>query len=384
MYDCFTCKKEIVAPSAVASYENKYFHPHCLVCSSCKNSLSGKQFLKEKNGNLVCEECNAKIAPKCTNCKQTFGPGESYKKITDTIFYHNHCFLCCGPCHKPIGAEFYDMEDDNFLCIECYDKYGADYDKQNIEFEKYIQPLAVPSSSKQDNLVPDFINKLVINRPNVEILPAKQREPPSSKPAQQPSVSVKPAQPSPSVKPAQPSPSVKPVQPSPSVKPVTPQLDDDTCYNCREQLVGQYTVYKDRKYHTKCFTCCQCSLPFKEKTFFKLNDNPLCRDCHTKNQIEAASKCRKCFQPILDTVVTFKDGEYHDYCLTCNMCSKKLIGQSIYTDKQDKPYCVECFTKKEAKQCSKCFRTIAPSQPSLVFDSKNFHKGFYSFNYIAS
>ncbi len=98
-----------------------------------KKSLSGKQFLKEKNGNLVCEECYAKTAPKCTKCKQGFAPGESYKKITDSLFYHNHCFVCCGPCHKPIGAEFYDMENDKYLCIECYDKYGLNYDKASSD-----------------------------------------------------------------------------------------------------------------------------------------------------------------------------------------------------------------------------------------------------------
>jgi ribosomal protein L40E len=98
-----------------------------------KKSLSGRQFLKEKNGNLVCEECYAKTAPKCTQCKQGFAPGESYKKITDSLFYHNHCFVCCGPCHKPIGAEFYDMENDKYLCIECYDKYGLNYDKASSD-----------------------------------------------------------------------------------------------------------------------------------------------------------------------------------------------------------------------------------------------------------
>ncbi len=96
--------------------------------------------------------------------------------------------------------------------------------------------------------------------------------------------------------------------------------------------------------------------------------------CHSQNLVANASSCRKCSQPILDTVVTFKGGEYHDYCLVCNLCSKKLVGQSIYTDKQEKPYCIECFTKKEAKICNKCSKSIAPNQTNLVFEDKNFHK----------
>lgn len=100
----------------------------------------------------------------------------------------------------------------------------------------------------------------------------------------------------------------------------------------------------------------------------------MCRNCHSKNLVSSASKCRKCSQPILDTIVTFKGGEFHDYCLVCTLCSKKLVGQSIYTDKVDKPYCVGCFTKKEGKYCGKCAKIIAPSQPNLIFEEKHFHK----------
>ena len=100
----------------------------------------------------------------------------------------------------------------------------------------------------------------------------------------------------------------------------------------------------------------------------------MCRECHNKNLVSQASKCHKCSQPILDTVVTFKSNEYHDYCLICNTCSKKLAGISIYMDKNDKPTCVDCFTKKEAKTCGKCKNKILPTQTNLVFEDKNYHK----------
>ena len=115
--------------------------------------------------------------------------------------------MCCGPCHKPIGAEFYDMENDKYLCIECYDKYGSDYDKPiSDEPPKYTQ------------LASDLNNKLNLNPSNnldVEVLPAKQRE-------QQISL--------PSVKPAA----------------VTKESDEVLCFKCNKELVGQYTVYSDR------------------------------------------------------------------------------------------------------------------------------------------
>lgn len=343
MYDCHACQRPIVAPSAVASYESKYYHPDCLTCIKCHQSLSGKQFLKEKNGTLICETCNAKTAPKCFKCNEIFAPGESYKKLTDKIFYHNNCFICCGPCREPIAAEFYDLENGKFICVDCYDKYGSDYDKvgaaNNDEPPSYTPP---PPNSRVPDLESDFNSRLNMQptrqNPYAELLPAVERN-------------------------------------APKYQPPAPKKDESNlCEKCGEVLSGTFTIYEEKKYHARCFTCCQCNQEFKEKQFFKLNGKALCRDCHKQNQISQASRCRKCAKPILETVVTFKGGEYHDTCLVCTLCTKQLIGQSIYCDKEDRPYCVDCFTKKEAKQCGKCKQPIAPSQTNLVFEDKNYHK----------
>lgn len=81
--------------------------------------------MKGKNGDLVCNDCYAKVAPKCIKCAISFKPGESYKTVGDQ-FYHGACFTCSGPCKKPIDGEFYDFENKRFVCTECYEKYGAD------------------------------------------------------------------------------------------------------------------------------------------------------------------------------------------------------------------------------------------------------------------
>ena len=253
------------------------------------------------------------------------------------------------------------------MCTDCYDKYGNDYDQyvsnnQDDDEAPNVPPPPIPQSKppqrkenldEYQNLVSNMNVNMKISSPNnfnIETLPAVQRE--STKSTNVPNITPAP----------------KPAPPKEEKK------EDYTCTKCKQQISGTFTVYNEKKYHTKCFVCCQCNQEFKEKTFFKLDGQPLCRTCHSQNLVANASSCKKCSQPILDTVVTFKGGEYHDYCLTCNMCSKKLVGQSIYTDKQERPYCIECFTKKEAKICSKCAKSIAPNQTNLVFEDKNFHK----------
>lgn len=89
MPSCSTCNLKIDQTSPVATYENKSYHPDCLKCSHCFRSLSGKQFIKEKNGDLVCEECNIKVSPKCSKCNLHFGPGQTYKRLGNEVFFHN-------------------------------------------------------------------------------------------------------------------------------------------------------------------------------------------------------------------------------------------------------------------------------------------------------
>lgn len=152
------------------------------------------------------------------------------------------------------------------------------------------------------------------------------------------------------------------------------EKDDSLCKKCSLEISGTYNIYNGNKYHTDCFVCCQCNKAIIESTFYNRDEKPLCRVCFNFNLVANASTCHKCSQVILDTLVTFKDFNFHDYCLVCTNCDKSLIGQSIYSDLKKSPYCIECFTIKEAKFCSTCTKPIVPNQTSFLFNGKNFHK----------
>lgn len=355
MYVCTKCDKQI--KSSVATYEEKYYHPECLCCSTCGQTLSGKQFIKEKSNKLVCVDCNRKTAPKCKKCRQVFGPGVKYKKLGDDLFFHMECFQCVGPCRKPIQSEFYELDDNRFLCTECYDKHDSDIEKF---IDNNNNETSSSSSNKPTNETKPPVDKLnnMKLEEKVEKLPAVQREREPQLPQTAP----------PQAKPTS-TPSNTPKSGGSSQQPA-----ERLCAKCNQKLSGTVTTYDKKQYHSKCFVCCQCGEDFKDNSFFKLNGEPLCRNCHSLNLVEQSSKCFKCKQPILDTVVTFKNNEYHDYCLSCTACSKSLVGVSIYTDRQDMPFCVECYTAREGKYCAKCGKLIAPTQSNLVFEAKNFHK----------
>ncbi len=230
MYICSRCDKAIKAPSPVASYEDKYYHPECLACNSCSKSLNGKQFIKEKNGNLLCEECNLKTAPRCKKCGQIFAPGVTYKKLGEQIFYHNECFRCVGPCRGPIGADFYELDNDEFLCVPCYDKYGNDFEKYVDNNNNNTTP---PSNNQKssaappaDNLANLSLNDNKPNNSNVDKLPAVRRERDNNNPSNR--------KPSDSNTPAESAAAAGRSQKSPE--------GERLCAKCNQKLSGKYLI----------------------------------------------------------------------------------------------------------------------------------------------
>lgn len=149
---------------------------------------------------------------------------------------------------------------------------------------------------------------------------------------------------------------------------------ESICHKCKKELSGTYNIYNEKRYHADCFSCCQCQHVIIESTFYNKNEQPLCRVCFNMNLVEVASTCHKCTQAILDTLVTYKGNEFHDYCLTCTDCDTSLIGQSIYSDTSKQPYCMKCFTIKEAKFCESCNESIFPNQTSFLFNAKHYHR----------
>jgi hypothetical protein len=360
---CNKCQRLIAPQTPIATFESRTFHPDCLVCKVCTKSVSGQKFLKDKNQDIICEDCDLKYGPVCTKCRKNFKPGESYKKLDDDVFYHYACFSCYGPCRKPIEAEFYELDNNQFLCTICFDKYGArkSYDDllpSGSKVSSNAEPPKKPSNDRtrvQDKdkeinaLSSNFQSKLNTSSPND---PAYNEGPKIDNDRRtrfdNPSSNTKPA--------------------------ATETKSSLVCEKCKLPIQGTYSAYNDKNYHTKCFTCNRCNTEFKGKQFFKLDGVPVCNSCHEEHLVSTSSKCKKCEKPILDTVLTFMNDEYHERCLVCFACARTLVGVSIYTDKQKNPYCSDCFTKKEAKTCAKCLRSILPSQPNIVFEDKPFHK----------
>jgi len=315
--------------------------------------------------------------PKCKKCGSSFKPGIKYKKLDERNYYHKECFTCYGPCRKPIDGEFYETDNGNFVCPTCYAKYGirsnyADlYDKAPTTTTTNASPdegvLGARQPTPPGVLTRDFRpgqDSKISNDDDDDALKTltltfttKLTTSLAPKPKNDYEDRIK-------------------TKERDSVSPVVDRVASakPLCYKCGQALVGSYSVFDEKNYHPHCFTCNMCRKEFKGKKFFKINDEPVCADCQEKDSLSKAPRCTKCRKAIMDSILTFMNEEYHEYCLVCTICEKKLMGQSIYTDNKQKPFCLECFTNKECKRCAKCKQPIPPNHTNLVFEDKPYHK----------
>lgn len=55
--------------------------------------------------------------------------------------------------------------------------------------------------------------------------------------------------------------------------------------------------------------------------------------------------------------VTYHDQPWHKECFLCTGCEKQLAGQR-FISKDEHPYCLECFSRRYAKKCVACTKSI--------------------------
>lgn len=119
------------------------------------------------------------------------------------------------------------------------------------------------------------------------------------------------------------------------------------CAACGRRLESVYTTALGKKFHPYCFCCGRCRKPMGAGAakFRERGGIPYCQDCFASH---LASRCARCSQPIMDTVITAMDKTWHKECLTCTICSLPLTQTFwLYADKPNEPRCSRCVTGSE-------------------------------------
>ena len=132
MVHCEGCGNGI--NGSYTSFNGQYYHSECFTCSSCSTQLSNTQFYIS-NGEAVCGRCYTENSgPKCRKCRKSFPPNVQYVVVPEGN-YHYECFVCEGPCERPLVGPFYTLKNKR-ICGNCYRQYGNDFDKVKKEVPK--------------------------------------------------------------------------------------------------------------------------------------------------------------------------------------------------------------------------------------------------------
>ncbi|KAJ6216529.1 hypothetical protein RDWZM_007686 [Blomia tropicalis] len=113
------------------------------------------------------------------------------------------------------------------------------------------------------------------------------------------------------------------------------------CVGCMQPIMDNYVSALGGHWHSDCFVCRDCKLPFNGGNFFDIEGEPF---CETHYHDHRGTLCASCRQPITGRCITAMFQKYHPEHFTCSFCLKQL-NKGTFKKHQEKPYCHSCFDK---------------------------------------
>ncbi|XP_035716316.1 ribosomal protein S6 kinase alpha-5 [Folsomia candida] len=120
------------------------------------------------------------------------------------------------------------------------------------------------------------------------------------------------------------------------------------CYNCGGDLVGQFTITGNRKWHHQCFVCCVCGTQLREQGHYCKDEKYYCLLDYLDRFAKRCTGCGK----VCDKQHATADGvAWHYECFVCCKCGVQL---PTYRKKDGKYYCVPHYHEAFSPRCAGC------------------------------
>ena len=150
------------------------------------------------------------------------------------------------------------------------------------------------------------------------------------------------------------------------------KLYSKVCAACPNPITPGTThlLFQEKNYHVECFLCGDCGTKvgsdFKE---FYLDEQKkkYCEPCvktFLNNNKNSSS-------PSKWTAIIYMSLDAMPSCFECKR--QFMNNESFYKGQNDKPYCVECYTKLNSKKCTGCSKMITPSETTISINDQNYH-----------
>ena len=145
------------------------------------------------------------------------------------------------------------------------------------------------------------------------------------------------------------------------------------CGRCEKAFKNgdKKSKYKDIEYHQDCFRCSSCDLPIRQAFYNLGNDLYRCTDCQQK--LDKAVDCSRCSKAIYDEAyIEYRNQSLHAACFRCHLCDQKL-GEMLYVEHENQPYCFPCHMKEFAQICAVCGRPFPPGTSTRKYEDQYYH-----------
>ena len=330
---CFICNELVT--SGKFFFKERTYHLKCFKCSKCQISLSQLNPIANEFNLLLCETCSSETVHKCFKCKEFLVKGESFKKIKENIFYHSECFSCDGPCKKPIHDRFFQKNEDDYFCKECFDLISDRCNKCQNNFESGVSRISLKNNIFFHNEC--FLCKNCSQIINSAYFLTKSGD---------------------------------------YLCKTCNDLTAKRCNNCHQIFEPGVTYKKIGEnlfFHTYCFTCSgPCKKPIITTFYEEKPGVFICKECSEIN----ADRCSKCKQ-IFNTGISYKKLDdnvfFHKECFTCAGPCGRPINSLYFKNDCNEYHCKEC-NDIEADRCLKCDQVFEPGSSYIVIkDGVFFH-----------
>jgi len=152
------------------------------------------------------------------------------------------------------------------------------------------------------------------------------------------------------------------------------------CHGCDQAIDKAWVIGMEKKWHSECFTCCECKRVIDPKErFYKVEVDdkqvPKCTDCKITKGMEnldtKEKKCSGCDKEIESAWVVALNAFWHHGCFKCSHCDREIDSKESFLTNLGKPVCMGCNNDHFRKKCAVCGKPIAGT--SLIYKDSAYH-----------
>ncbi|XP_015371716.1 PREDICTED: paxillin isoform X1 [Diuraphis noxia] len=127
------------------------------------------------------------------------------------------------------------------------------------------------------------------------------------------------------------------------------------CAYCNGPILDKCVTALEKTWHTEHFFCAQCGKQFGEEGFHEREGRPYCKDDYFDM---FAPKCGGCNRPIMENYVSALSTQWHSSCFVCRDCRMPFVSGQFF-DHESQPYCETHYHAKRGSLCAGCHKPIA-------------------------